>query len=147
VGLSEQSALFTTIVNISSRYTSPGERHTVFRMHVLDLPNILPSPDNIVVELIPERDGCDTRTGEFCERMEVEPVDNEEKGVYEEEEDQKGPDGEEVDRYALKKHADGPALALCRFFSLERNSRLPSPPTRHTYTFLFLPHSCPLWAP
>ena len=46
-------------------------------MHVLNLPCILPPPDRIVVELIPEGYGGERSTGESRERVEVEPVDNE----------------------------------------------------------------------
>src|SRR4051794_9627877 len=74
-------------------------QRTKLLMHRLDLERILPSPDRIVVKLVPECDGRKTAAGKFRERVEVEPVDYEGEGVDEEEDGEEDPEGwEEGDR-------------------------------------------------
>lgn len=47
---------------------------TIFFVHLLDLPEVSPVLDNIVVELVPRANDSDFGTRKFCERMEPDIV-------------------------------------------------------------------------
>lgn len=49
---------------------------TVFLVHLLDLPEVSPVLNNIIIELIPWADHCDSGTGKSGERMKPDIVDS-----------------------------------------------------------------------